>query len=136
MATPSPTPKLYILFQLFNFYELLKTNSARYFSRYSPFKKSLTISRWVVNRFLSRLTKNNCMIFDAIKIKYSTASTAFPPCTKQCSKPHSLFKLLKIEFSISQRALIILNSVLSAISIHVVTIIICVRCLLVCLMEI
>lgn len=46
------------------------------------------------------------MILEAIKIKYSTASTAFPPATKQCSKPHSRFKLLKIEFSISQRALI------------------------------
>jgi len=57
MATPSPTPKLYsliklfnlyellILIQLFNLYELLKTNSELYFSRYSPFNKSLTISR-------------------------------------------------------------------------------------------
>ena len=68
-------------------YALLKINSVSYFSRYSPFSRSRTNSRWDGICFFSRLQKNNCIKFEAINIKYSTASTAFPPCTKQCTRP-------------------------------------------------
>ena len=123
-----PLPQNYsFLIQLSKLQPLLKINSFLFFSIYSPFNKSLTNSLWVFTWFLSLLLKNNCIKFEAINIKYSTASTAFPPCTKQCSRPHLLFRLLNIEFSISHLALIILNKVLRDRSKQVVTIITWVR---------